>query len=208
MMQIIQRKPADLKGYARNARTHDDAQIGQIAASIREYGFNNPILIDETDTIIAGHGRLSAALRLGLESVPCIILAHLTDAQRRAYIIADNKISLNSGWDKELLAIELSALEGLEISLAPLGWSQSELDHIMSSLDDPIPVLESAGDMSGSNYGDARSAKIPVNVLGVGGMVDRELMVRVKEWLLAGGASSGEDNGEIIGRLYLAALGE
>lgn len=130
-LQIIHKSPAALRGYERNARTHDDKQIEQIMGSIREFGFNNPILIDETDTIIAGHGRMSAALRLGIESVPCIVLAHLTDAQRRSYILADNKIALNSGWDKKLLEIEMADLAVLDVNLSMLGWSEKELGELL-----------------------------------------------------------------------------
>jgi ParB-like chromosome segregation protein Spo0J len=89
--------------FAKNSRTHDDAQVAQIAASIREFGFTNPVLIDEANGIIAGHGRVMAARKLKLAEVPCIRLAHLTDAQKRAYVIADNKLALNAGWDEAML---------------------------------------------------------------------------------------------------------
>lgn len=102
---------AGLIPYARNARTHDDAQVAQIAASIREFGFCNPVLIDEIDGIIAGHGRVLAARKLAMVDVPCIRLSHLTDTQRRAYILADNKLALNSGGDAELLKLELDDLK-------------------------------------------------------------------------------------------------
>ena len=105
--------------YARNSRTHSDAQVAQIAASIREFGFTNPVLIDKDGGIIAGHGRVMGARKLGLTEVPCIRLAHLTDTQKRAYIIADNKLALNAGWDEELLAVEFSDLlsEGFDLEL-------------------------------------------------------------------------------------------
>ena len=96
--------------YARNARTHSDEQIKQIAASIREFGFTNPVLIDEQDGIIAGYGRVLGAHALGLDEVPCIVLAHLTPAQRRAYVLADNKLALNAGWDLEMLSLEIGEL--------------------------------------------------------------------------------------------------
>jgi ParB-like chromosome segregation protein Spo0J len=98
--------------FARNPRTHSEAQVAQIAASIAEFGFNNPILVDTKAGIIAGHGRLLAARKLKLKEVPVIILDHLTDAQKRAYIIADNQLALQAGWDEELLRIELGALRG------------------------------------------------------------------------------------------------
>src|SRR5436190_11610548 len=97
--------------YARNPRTHSDAQVAQIAASIAAFGFNNPILVDTDAGIIAGHGRLLAARKLHLKEVPVIILDHLTEAQKRAYIIADNQLALNAGWDETLLAAELAALQ-------------------------------------------------------------------------------------------------
>jgi ParB-like chromosome segregation protein Spo0J len=101
---VIEQIPtAELVPYARNSRTHSDEQVAQIAASIREFGFCNPVLIDDKGTIIAGHGRVMAATRMELEAVPCLRLSHLTDAQKRAYVIADNRIALNAGWNEELL---------------------------------------------------------------------------------------------------------
>src|ERR1700729_177793 len=97
--------------FARNPRTHSEAQIAQIAASIAEFGFNNPILVDTNAGIISGHGRLLAARKLGLAEVPVIVLDHLTEAQKRAYVIADNQLALNAGWNDELLRIELAALQ-------------------------------------------------------------------------------------------------
>ena len=107
---IVRRRCAALIPYARNARTHSDQQVAQIAASIREFGFTNPVLIDEEDGIIAGAGRVRAAHVLGLDEVPCIVLAHLTPAQRRAYVLADNKLALNAGWDLEMLSLEIGEL--------------------------------------------------------------------------------------------------
>ena len=101
----VRRRCAALIPYARNARTHSDQQVAQIADSIREFGFTNPMLIDEEDGIIAGHGRVLAAHSLGLDEVPCIVLAHLTPAQGRAYVLADNKLALNAGWDLEMLSL-------------------------------------------------------------------------------------------------------
>lgn len=136
-----------LQPYAKNARTHSDEQVDQIAASIREFGFTNPILVDSTDGIIAGHGRLMAAKRLALDTVPVIVLDHLTDAQRRAYILADNKLALNAGWDDALLAEELAALrdEGFDLDL--VGFSDEELVDIFADppnegLQDPDEVPE------------------------------------------------------------------
>jgi ParB-like chromosome segregation protein Spo0J len=122
--------------YARNSRTHSDEQVAQIAASIREFGFTNPVLIDEHDGIIAGHGRTIAARKLGMKEVPCIRLTHLSETQRRAYVIADNKLALNAGWDEQMLALELKALEEMDFDLALTGFESDELDALLSELDD------------------------------------------------------------------------
>lgn len=129
-LEIAYRPVESLIPYARNSRTHDEAQVAQIAASIREFGFTNPILVDEEGGIIAGHGRVLAARKLALETVPTITLAGLSETQRRAYVIADNKLALNAGWDDELLALELRALaeEGFDIALT--GFSEEELDEL------------------------------------------------------------------------------
>ena len=118
--------------YARNSRTHSDAQIAQVAASIREFGFTNPVLIDGADGIIAGHGRVMAARKLGLEKVPCIRLAHLTETQKRAYIIADNKLALNSGWDEEMLGLELAELAELDFDMDLIGFGKEELANLLA----------------------------------------------------------------------------
>lgn len=117
--------------YARNSRTHDDAQVSQIAASIKEFGFTNPVLIDNDNGIIAGHGRVLGANLLKLETVPCIRLSHLTETQKRAYVIADNKIALNAGWDAEMLALELTDLKELDFEFDLLGFSDDELLEFM-----------------------------------------------------------------------------
>ena len=127
--------PAKLEPYAGNARTHSDEQIGQIAASIEEFGFTNPILADGAGVIIAGHGRLLAAQRLGLEKVPVITLDHLTEAQRRALVIAENKIAENAGWDEELLRVELEALGELDFDLDLIGFSDEELGALLDDID-------------------------------------------------------------------------
>jgi ParB family chromosome partitioning protein len=113
--------------YARNSRVHSDAQVAQIAASIREFGFTNPVLIDGDDGIIAGHGRVLAARKLGMGQVPCIRLAHLSEAQKRAYVIADNKLALNAGWDEEMLSLECVELENTGFDLALTGFTELEL---------------------------------------------------------------------------------
>lgn len=128
--QIEQTPIESLIPYARNSRTHSEAQVAQIAASIREFGFTNPVLIDSSGSIIAGHGRVMAARKLGMPEVPCLRLSHLTDTQRRAYIIADNKLALNAGWDAELLRLEIEELQELEFDVSLLGFDDAELDAL------------------------------------------------------------------------------
>jgi DNA modification methylase len=121
--------------YARNSRTHSDEQVAQVAASIREFGFTNPVLIDGDGGIIAGHGRVMAARKLGMDKVPCIRLAHLTEAQRRAYIIADNKLALNSGWDDQMLALEFKDLQDMGFDLELTGFGLGDIDELLAELD-------------------------------------------------------------------------
>lgn len=136
--QIEMMAVEDLIPYANNSRTHDDAQVAQIAASIREFGFTNPVLIDADGGIIAGHGRVLAARKLKLDAVPCIMLDHLTETQRRAYVIADNKLALNAGWDSDLLEGELQALHADSFDMGLLGFSAQELELSMGiELDAP-----------------------------------------------------------------------
>lgn len=138
MARRIEMWPVErLKPYERNARTHSDEQVEQIACSMVEFGFTQPILVDSDDGIIAGHGRLMAAKRLNLSEVPVIVLDHLTDDQRRAYVIADNKLALNAGWDEELLAAELQSLfeDGYDLSLT--GFSDAELDELLEQEEEP-----------------------------------------------------------------------
>lgn len=122
--------------YARNARTHSDSQVTQIAGSIAEFGFVNPVLIGGDNIIIAGHGRVMAAKKLGLQTVPTIKLDHLTENQRRALVIADNKIAENAGWDEELLRLELQNLADEDFDLDLLGFDDVELDDLLTSMDD------------------------------------------------------------------------
>lgn len=134
-LQIEQRTVADLIPYARNSRTHSDEQVAQIAASIREFGRTNPLLIDGEGTIIAGHGRLMAARQLGMDEVPCIVLAHLSEHQRRALVIADNKLADNAGWDADLLECEFRELDESDFDVALLGFSDSEMAGILADKD-------------------------------------------------------------------------
>ncbi|WP_425602891.1 site-specific DNA-methyltransferase [Hoeflea algicola] len=131
-LRVVQRSVEDLIPYARNARTHSDAQVALIAGSIREYGFTNPVLVDGENGIIAGHGRVMAARKLGVATVPVIELAHLTSAQKRAYILADNRLAEAANWDQQLLALEVGDLDGLGIDLTTLGFETAELDAILN----------------------------------------------------------------------------
>jgi DNA modification methylase len=124
--------------YAKNARTHSDEQVAQIAGSIKEFGFNNPVLVDKDNSIIAGHGRLMAARKLGMDKVPVVQLEHMTEAQRKAYVLADNRIALNSGWDTSMLTIELQDLKDY-IDLSLLGFDPDELDALLN------PIVETDG---------------------------------------------------------------
>lgn len=136
------RKIGALIPFARNSRTHSDEQVAQIAASIREFGWTNPILIDGANGIIAGHGRLAAARKLGLDAVPVIVLDHLTDAQKRALVIADNKLALNAGWDFELLENEVRGLDDDGFDLTLLGFDESELSKMLAEVEvSELPAL-------------------------------------------------------------------
>ncbi len=138
-MQIELRRVDELIPYGRNARTHNEDQVAQIAGSIAEFGFTNPILIGDDDVIVAGHGRLMAARRLGLSEVPVIVLDHLSETQRRALVIADNRIAENAGWDEELLRAELAALREEEFDLDLIGFADEEIDRLMEGLDFGAP---------------------------------------------------------------------
>lgn len=132
MLNVDYRKVETLIPYARNPRTHSDAQVTKIAASIVEYGWTNPVLVDGDNGVIAGHGRLAAARKLGLDEVPVIELGHLTPAQKRAYVISDNRLALDAGWDEELLALELAELSEAGYDLALTGFDESEIDALLA----------------------------------------------------------------------------
>ena len=135
MTQIEQVAIEKLIPYINNARTHSQQQVAQVAASIREFGFTNPVLIDKDNGIIAGHGRVQAAQKLEMTEVPCIRLGHLTEVQKRAYILADNKLALNAGWDEELLAFELGELKDAGFDFELTGFEIGEIDELLASLD-------------------------------------------------------------------------
>ena len=135
-----------LRPHPGNARTHSKKQIRQIAESIRQFGFTNPVLIDEHREIIAGHGRVEAAKLLGLDCVPTVRLSHLNAAQRRAYALADNKVALNAGWDQELLAIELQALTDMDFEVELTGFSCSEIELVIADARERSPNAAKAED--------------------------------------------------------------
>lgn len=137
--QIVERPITGLKPYRGNARTHTPKQLKQIAASIERFGFTNPVLVSDSGEIVAGHGRVAAAKLLGLESVPTIALSHLTEEERRAYVVADNKLALNAGWDREILAIELQALVDLNFDIEVTGFSLAEVDFAIDELAESDP---------------------------------------------------------------------
>ena len=143
---IERKKVKDLTPYARNARTHSDAQVAQIAASIREWGWTNPILVDETGNIIAGHGRVLAARQLNITDVPVMTATGWTDAQKRAYILADNQLALNAGWDTELLRVEVGELASEGFSLDLIGFDDDFLANLLNDttegLTDPDEIPE------------------------------------------------------------------
>ena len=140
----------ELIPYALNSRTHSEEQVAQIASSIKEFGFTNPVLIDNENVIIAGHGRLLAAKKVGLDEVPCLRLGHLNDSQRRAYIIADNRLALNAGWDEAALAAEIARLSAEDFNLDLLGFDSDEIDDFLNAEDgtdgltdaDEVPEVE------------------------------------------------------------------
>ena len=138
-LTIQYKKTKDLIPYARNSRTHSDEQILQIASSIKEFGFTNPVLIDNDGGIIAGHGRVMAAKKLNINEVPTIELIGLSEMQKKAYIIADNKLALNAGWDNELLMIELDDLKDSEYDLDLTGFANDEINNLNS---DFLPATE------------------------------------------------------------------
>jgi len=122
--------------YVRNARTHSKEQILQLRASLREFGFVNPVIVDKDLNIIAGHGRILAAKEEGITEVPCVFAEHLTEAQKRAYIIADNRLAMNAGWDMEMLSVEISELQGVDFDLSVLGFDEAELSKLMGDIED------------------------------------------------------------------------
>lgn len=149
-MKITQHKTSELFPYINNAREHSESQVTQIASSIREFGFTNPLLIDDDGGIIAGHGRLMAAKKLEMDEVPCIVLSGLSEAKKKALILADNKLALNATWDEELLKLELESLAEMDIDIGLTGFSSDELDDLLEEFNqeelpndiDDVPEVE------------------------------------------------------------------
>ena len=184
MAQRIELWPIDkLIPFARNPRTHSDEQVAQIAASIREFGFNNPILVDTKAGILAGHGRLLGARKLQMKEVPVIVLDHLTEAQKRAYVIADNQLALNAGWNDELLQIELAALQEENFNVDLLGFDDDELARLLAA-EDAVPGLTDEDDAPAL-------PEVPVSVPG-------DLWLMADHRLLVGDATVSADVAKLM----------
>ena len=172
--------PGSIHPNPRNARTHSKLQVRQIAASIERFGFTNPILVDDDGVILAGHGRLEAAKLLGMEHVPVLRLSHLSPAERRAYVLADNKLALNAGWDRDLLAFELQGLIDLDFEVELTGFSPAEIDFALDAAADARPRGEEGLD------------RIP-ELAGPAIVQPGDLWVLGRHRLLCGNARSGDD---------------
>lgn len=187
VQQLVEREIASLRPYSRNARTHSKKQLKQIAASIERFGFTNPVLVSNDGEIIAGHGRVEAAKLLGRTKVPTLALSHLSDAERRAYVLADNKLALNAGWDKEIVAIELQALVDLEFDVGLTGFSLAEIDL----------VLDEAGEADPDGSDAAEDVVPDINGQSVSRMGDLWLLGRHR--LLCGDTRSAADLDRLMG---------
>lgn len=185
--EVIERSIGSLKPYAHNARTHSKKQIKQIASSIERFGFVNPVLIGNDGEIIAGHGRVEAAKQLGLKTVPTLALSHLSETERRAYVLADNKLALNAGWDREILAIELQGLVDLDFDVELTGFSLAEIDF----------ALDEAGEADPDAPDAAEDAVPDVTGPAVSRMGDVWVLGRHK--LVCGDARSSDDYARLLG---------
>ena len=171
---------ASLVPYARNSRTHSDAQVAKIAASIREFGFLNPIIIDADNGIIAGHGRVMAAQKLGLANVPVIEASHLTEAQKRAYVLADNRLALDAGWDNDLLKIELQDLQAEGFDLSLTGFNVDEIGNFLADATEGLTDPDAVPD----------APAVPVTVEG-------DVWVLGRHRLMCGDSTSIDDQGRL-----------
>ena len=184
-LQINWRRTSDLTPYARNPRTHSAHQIAQIAASIERFGFTNPVLVDDAGGIIAGHGRVAAAKSLGLAEVPTLRLSHLTEAERRAYIIADNRLAETAGWDAEILAIELEALIELDFEIELTGFEIAEVDRLIEGRRDPTDS-------------DAAADQVPEPPAGPPQTRPGDLWRLGRNWLLCGDAQVADNVARVM----------
>ncbi len=179
-LRVQERPLDDLIPYASNARTHSEAQIAQIASSIREFGWTNPVLVDGDNGIIAGHGRVLAARLLGMDKAPCIELADLSEAQRKAYVIADNKLALNAGWDEPLLGAELMGLDAMGFDCTLTGFEGAELEGLM------LGDVEGAPLAGGRSSGGSLAAKFGVPPFSVLNAREGWWQERKRAWLALG----------------------
>jgi DNA modification methylase len=191
--QLVYRRLSDLRPYARNARTHSRRQVAQVAESIRQFGFTNPVLVSGEGEIIAGHGRVEAARLLGLAEVPTLALDHLTPEQRRAYVLADNKLALNAGWDQELLATELQGLIDLGFEVELTGFSTVEIDLVLEQAGESRAALPGAADAA-EPADDAIPAALPHAVTRPG-----DLWQLGRHRLLCGEARQAESYARLLG---------
>jgi site-specific DNA-methyltransferase (adenine-specific) len=188
-MEIIYKKVEDLIPYVNNTRTHSKEQVSQIASSIKEFGFTNPVLIDEENGVIAGHGRIMGAKLLKIQEVPTICLNGLSEAQRKAYIIADNKIALNAGWDEELLKLELQNLKDMDFDLSLIGFSDEELAEF--KIEDDLIILD-------TDKADDVPEVVENPVIKLGDLI--ELGHNYQHRLLCGDSTSEDDVARLIGK--------
>lgn len=182
-LQISQVPTADIIPYARNAKTHDDRQVAQIAASIKEFGFNNPILIRDSNVVIAGHGRLLAAQLLGLSTVPVIRLGHLTETQAKALTLADNRIAENSGWDVEMLRLELGELSDALPDLDPLGFDHDEVEELLLASDIPSLDLDTPDEYTPPEVSETGMAGEIKDIERIIIILEREKWENVTRWI-------------------------
>jgi ParB-like chromosome segregation protein Spo0J len=172
-LKIEYRSTKDLIPYVNNSRTHDENQVLQIASSIKEFGFTNPILVDGDKGVIAGHGRLQAAKLLNIDSVPVMELQHLTPAKKKAYVIADNKLALNAGWDIELLHLEMDGLREFNYDLSLTGFSEDDLTRLSNDVD-LIRMRDMADHSDGSSTSDSDSGRHKEELFPFSVMIDHD----------------------------------
>jgi hypothetical protein len=212
----VEQWPIDrLVPYAKNSRTHSDAQVAQIAASIKEWGFTTAVLVDEDGGIIAGHGRLMAARKLGMAEVPVMVAAGWSDAQKRAYVIADNKLAMNAGWDEQMLALELTELQGLGFGMELIGFSKDEISVLMPKDPDDdgadtskytkkidAPIYQPTGDCPPTEalYDPAKYTQLTAKI-----HQNNDLAPEVKEFLLLAATRHIRFNFEQIAEFYAHA---